>query len=197
VIFLIGYRGSGKTTVARLLAEALGWSWLDADEVLEQRHGKTIRQIFATEGEAAFRDKEEAILAELCKLERHVIATGGGVVLRESNRNRLKSSGRVVWLTADVETIHQRLQDDAITSERRPALTSSPARTEITDMLKQREPHYRECAKVIVSSVGRLPSEVVNEICESLPIHPDVPKTRGYVDGADCSSVEAHNGGVT
>jgi shikimate kinase len=171
VIFLIGYRGSGKTTVARLLAEALGWPWLDADEVLEQRHGKTIREIFATEGEAAFRDKEEAVLAELCMLERHVIATGGGVVLRESNRKRLKASGRVVWLTADVETIQSRLESDPATADRRPALTAGSAAEEIADLLRQRQPLYRECAQQFLSTVGQSPQDVVKAILRAESLH--------------------------
>src|SRR4051794_40923509 len=75
-IFLVGLRGSGKTTIARLLAERIGWNWTDADDVIEQRHGKTIRELFAEEGEASFRDKESKILVELCGLDRHVIATG-------------------------------------------------------------------------------------------------------------------------
>src|SRR5947208_11489758 len=89
VIFLVGYRGSGKTTVARALADRLGWTWADADVVLEARHGRSIRQIFAEEGEAGFRDKEAALLEDLCGLRRHVIATGGGIVLRPENRRRL------------------------------------------------------------------------------------------------------------
>jgi shikimate kinase len=164
VIFLIGYRATGKTTVARLLAEALGWPWLDADELLERRYDRTIRDIFATEGEQGFRDKEGAILGELCALNRHVVATGGGVVLRENNRARLRSSGWVVWLTAVAETIHRRLLGDATTWDRRPALTAAPAREEIGELLKQREPHYRSCAHLTVSTEGRSPAEVVAEI---------------------------------
>jgi shikimate kinase len=164
LIFLIGYRGTGKTTVARLLAEALGWPWLDSDEVLERKYGRTIRDIFATEGEQGFRDKEEAILGELWALGRHVIATGGGVVLREINRERLRASGCVVWLTAEAETIHRRLQGDATTWGRRPALTGAPALQEIGELLKQREPHYRSCAHLTVSTEGRSPAEVVAEI---------------------------------
>src|SRR5437667_12110745 len=81
-LFLIGYRGTGKTTVARILAEKIGWGWIDADAALEERYGRSIRRIFEEDGEAGFREKEMAILEELCRAHNHVIATGGGVVLR-------------------------------------------------------------------------------------------------------------------
>ena len=100
-LLLIGYRGTGKTTVARLLAERLGWQWLDADEELERRAGKTIAAIFADEGESAFRDLESQVLADLVQRDRHIIALGGGVVLRPENRALIKQAGTVVWLTAD------------------------------------------------------------------------------------------------
>jgi shikimate kinase len=163
LLFLIGPRGSGKSTVARLLARELGWDWLDADDVLEQRHGRSIRAIFETEGEASFRVKESAILAELCRLRRHVLATGGGGVLRPENRELLRRSGRVVWLTADVETLWQRLQGDEATAERRPAL-SVGGREEIAEIMRAREPFYRECADWIVETAGRSPAEIVAEI---------------------------------
>src|SRR5436190_14205402 len=108
-VFLVGPRGSGKTTVAALVAARLGWEHLDADAELERRFGRTVRAIFAEEGEAGFRDKEAAVLVDLCRLEEHVLATGGGVVLRPENRERLKSAGRVVWLTAAPETLAARL----------------------------------------------------------------------------------------
>jgi shikimate kinase len=168
VIFLIGYRGCGKTTVAKLLAVALGWSWLDADEVLERKHGRTIRDIFATEGEERFRDKEDAILADLCQLSRHVIATGGGVVLREQNRQRLRAAGCVVWLRAGADALHQRLQGDASTWDRRPALTAAPAREEIALLLRSREPHYDSCAHLTVCTEGRSPADVVKEVLKSV-----------------------------
>src|SRR5262245_13906122 len=107
-LFLIGYRGTGKSTVARLLAERVGWAYLDADAVLERRLGRSIRQIFAEDGEPAFREREAAVLAELCQCRQHVIATGGGVILRPENRERLKQAGRVVLLTADAEVIWRR-----------------------------------------------------------------------------------------
>jgi shikimate kinase len=163
LVFLIGPRGSGKSTVARLLARELGWDWLDADDVLEQRHGRSVRAIFAAEGEAGFRDKETALLEELCRLRRHVVATGGGVVLREGNRELLRRAGRVVWLTADIETLWQRLQDDAATAERRPAL-SVGGREEIAEIVHIREPFYRQCADFVVETGGRSPVEIAVEI---------------------------------
>jgi shikimate kinase len=163
LVFLVGARGSGKSTVARLLAHERGWNWLDADEELEKRHGQTIRALFAAEGEASFRDKEAIVLAELCRLRRHVVATGGGVVLRESNRRMLRSSGRVVWLTADVETLWRRVQGDETTAERRPPLTVG-GRAEIEEILRLREPLYRECADFTVDTKGRTANEIVGAI---------------------------------
>ncbi len=135
LLILIGPRGSGKSTVARILAEQLRWGWRDADDELEKRYGQSIRAIFASEGEAGFRDKEAAILTELCRLSRHVLATGGGVVLRETNRELLRASGRVIWLAADEETLWRRLQGDSATAERRPALTVG-GREEIAEVLR-------------------------------------------------------------
>src|SRR5262249_41268209 len=145
LLFLVGYRATGKSTVARLLAERLGWGWVDADDVLERRHGRTIRQIFAEEGEAGVRDKEDAVLEVLCRGERLVVATGGGVVLREANRKRLRAAGRVVWLTADAQTIWGRLQRDPATGERRPTLTVGGL-AEVEELLRVRAPLYAECA---------------------------------------------------
>lgn len=162
-VFLIGYRGTGKTTVARLLAARLGRPWLDADALLEERHGRTIRDIFATEGEAGFRDKESALLAELCGMHSHVIATGGGVILRPENRARLRAAGTVVWLTAEATTLWQRINGDATTAERRPNL-SQGGLVEVVELLRVREPLYRECAHLTVSSEGRSPEEVAEEI---------------------------------
>ncbi len=162
-IFLIGYRGSGKTTVARILAKQLECNWTDADTALEQRLGRSIRRIFADEGEGGFREKEAALLEELCRLEGHVVATGGGVILRENNRQRLRAAGRIVWLTADAPTLWQRLQADPTTSQSRPALTIGGL-AEIEELLRVREPLYRCCADLVVDTTGRSPEEVANVI---------------------------------
>ncbi len=163
LLALIGPRGSGKSTVARLLAEQLGWAWLDADDELEKRYGQSIRAIFSAEGEAGFRDREAAVLAELCRSPRHVLATGGGVVLRESNRALLRTAGRVVWLSGDVETLWRRVQGDDATAERRPALTVG-GREEIAEILRIREPLYRSCADLVVETADRAPAEIAAEI---------------------------------
>src|SRR4051812_7830484 len=97
-IALIGYRGTGKTAVAQQLALALGWDWVDADVEVELRSGKSIAAIFADDGEAAFRDLESAVLADLIDREQAVLALGGGVILREHNRELLRRAGLVVWL---------------------------------------------------------------------------------------------------
>lgn len=168
MIFLIGYRGTGKSTVARLLAEKLGWDWIDADALLEARQGRTVAQIFQEETETGFRNHEAELLAELCRLQKHVVATGGGVILRSSNRELLRQAGTVVWLSAEPATLWQRLQGDATTASRRPNLTVG-GQAEVEQLLKLREPHYRSCSHVSVSTEGRTPEQVAKLILTLLP----------------------------
>jgi shikimate kinase len=162
-IFLVGPRGAGKTSVARVLAGRLGWGCVDADAVLEAHYGRSIRAIFAEEGEAAFRDKEARMLEDICRKRRQVIATGGGVVLRAENRERLRAAGWVVWLTADAATLWQRLQEDATTADRRPNL-SGGGLDEVVEVLRLREPWYRCSADLVISTVGLTPEEVTGAI---------------------------------
>ena len=136
-LYLIGPRGSGKSTVGRLLAERLGWGFADADEVLETLAGCTIADIFRAEGEAGFREREADILRELAKRERHVIACGGGVILRPANRALLHSTGHCVWLTGDPKILCERLECDPSTGSRRPALTDLPGPAEIERILRR------------------------------------------------------------
>ena len=163
LLYLIGYRGTGKTTVGQLLAHRLGWDFVDADVHLEAKRGKTIKEIFASDGEASFRDSESATLRELSARARCVIATGGGIVLREKNAALLRTSGFVVWLTADASTLAQRIQADPTTTARRPNL-SMGGMAEIEELLRVREPFYRECADLEIDASGTSPESIVETI---------------------------------
>lgn len=163
-IFLIGYRGSGKTTVARLLAQALAWDWADADEYLEKKHDRTIREIFAEEGESGFRDKEQEVVAELCLRPRTVIATGGGVVLRPENRAHLRG-GFVVWLHAAAPVLFARMLQDVMTAQRRPSLITGGL-AEVEELLKVREPMYKACADLTIDTTTLSPEQVTAHILD-------------------------------
>jgi shikimate kinase len=165
ILFLIGPRGSGKSTVARLLAARLGWPSVDADEYLEGQAGCSVAELFASAGEAAFRDLESATLAEMCgRPGGQVVATGGGVVLRPQNRALLKQHGWAAWLTADAVTLRQRLAGDAATAARRPALQGTSAADEIEEVLRQRAALYRECADCVVITSDKSPAQVADEV---------------------------------
>jgi shikimate kinase len=169
-IFLIGYRGTGKSSVARELAQRLRYDWVDADDEIERRTGKTIAAIFAEEGESAFRALESQLILELCGLRRTVVALGGGAVLREENRQSIAGAGPVVWLTASVDAIQQRLADDRSTAGRRPNLTAAGGRAEIETLLAERTPLYRACATLEVDTEGRAPAEVADAIVSLLSV---------------------------
>ncbi|HEX7378207.1 MAG TPA: shikimate kinase [Pirellulales bacterium] len=167
-IVLIGYRGAGKSTVARHLALELAWDWVDADVEIELRAGKSIATIFADDGEACFRDWETSVLAELVTRERTVIAAGGGAVLREENRRLLKRCGQVIWLRAAPSTILSRMDADVTTASRRPRLTASSNEAEVPRLLAEREPLYRDCADLEVVTENKTPAEIASELGRQL-----------------------------
>ena len=161
-LYLVGYRGTGKTTVGRLLADALGRPFVDLDERIETDAGRSIAAIFADEGEAGFRDRETAALQAAVGVD-SIIATGGGIVLREGNRRLLKSTGFVVWLQALAEILWERIRADTLTAARRPNLTSGGL-GEIVELLAVRERFYREVADAVVDAGGASPEAVADAI---------------------------------
>jgi shikimate kinase len=164
-VTLIGYRGTGKSTVAALVAERLGCDWIDADAVLETRLGTTIAAVVRDRGEPAFRAAEAEILADLLGSFRGVLATGGGVVLRPENRTLLRTSGGpVVWLTAPADVIRGRLAADPTTRHRRPALTATDPLAEVEAALAARRPLYTECADVAFDTGAEPPAAVTERI---------------------------------
>ncbi len=168
LLTLIGYRATGKTTLAKLLAQRLGCDWIDADVEIERRAGKSIARIFAEDGEPAFRDLEARVIADLCRRPNLVLAAGGGAPLREESRRAMRASGKVVWLKAAPETIHRRMTADATTPDRRPSLTEYDPIREIVELLERREPIYRETAHLELDTEGRSPEELADAILARL-----------------------------
>lgn len=151
-IFIVGMMGSGKSTVGRRLADLMGLDFVDADGVIEERAGADISWIFDVEGEDGFRHREEQVLDGLSQRRGIVLATGGGAVLREANRRRLRERGVVVYLRGSVDIIVARTRHD----RRRPLLQGLgqgvDVRERLADLLAQRTPLYEEVAHVVVDT---------------------------------------------
>jgi shikimate kinase len=147
-LFLVGLPGAGKSTLGRQLARRLIKRFVDADMELENRLGVSIPTIFEIEGEAGFRDREEATLAELTQLADVVLSTGGGAVLRPANRLRLKENGTVVYLHADPAVLWERVRH----SRNRPLLQTSDPRNRLATLYDERDALYREVADHVIES---------------------------------------------
>ncbi len=160
-VVLVGMMGVGKTTVARVLSERLSRPLLDSDTIIEARTKRTVREIFSTDGEPAFRALETEVLREaLASPSPSIIAAAGGVVLSSTNRELLKTSGaRVVWLCADPATLVERVRGGG----HRPLLDQDPAGT-LQRMFTEREAFYREVADAIVLVDNRSVGEVVEAV---------------------------------
>lgn len=164
VITLIGYRGSGKSSVAEPLAARLDWDWMDADTELERRIGCSIRQLFETDGEARFRELEREVLVDLVQRDKLIIAAGGGAVLNADTRADFLASGPVVWLKAPADVLADRINRDPITGEQRPTLTDSGGSNQIREHLAQRELLYAESATLTVDTADKTIDSIVSEI---------------------------------
>ncbi|MBK9178376.1 MAG: shikimate kinase [Acidimicrobiales bacterium] len=152
--------GSGKTTVGARVAERLGWPFVDSDADVEARTGRTVREIFEAEGEAAYRVLESEVLAAaLARSEPAVIAAAGGAVLDPANRDRIRAAGVVVWLQADPEVLAARVGG----ADHRPLLADDPAGT-LARLAEARQPLYGAVADVVVGVAGRSVDEIVAEV---------------------------------
>jgi shikimate kinase len=169
-IYLVGFSGSGKSTVGRRLARQLRYAFVDTDEIIERQSGRSIAAIFDEEGEPAFRAWERKVVVSLAPVTtgRTVIALGGGALLDARNRRAVLSSGLVVYLSCSVRELARRLQAQPM----RPLLTSqrpSPSSrrdclmARIKSLLKRREKHYRK-AHFRISTAGKVPSEVSRQL---------------------------------
>ena len=163
-LYLIGMMGAGKTTVGQLLANYLGYRFLDTDDIITQSAGRSINQLFAEEGEAAFRQLESDVLAQVCAYTRLTIATGGGIVLRTDNWSYLHH-GLVVWLDVPVELLYTRLAEDTT----RPLLQDADPQGKLRSLLEERTPLYSQADLKITITAEETPEEIAHRVMEAIP----------------------------
>lgn len=159
-LFLVGPMGAGKSTIGRQLAKSLSRTFLDSDKEVEDRTGVGIPLIFELEGEAGFRARERAVIDDLSQRSDIVLATGGGAVLDADNRHHLHSRGQVIYLRTSVDQQLARTARD----RNRPLLQTDDPRTRLEELMRTREPLYREVAHHVVDTDGRRVREVVEDI---------------------------------
>ena len=159
-IFLVGLMGAGKTTLGRQMAKRLGREFLDTDHEIERRTGVKIHLIFDIEGEQGFRDRETQMLAETSQRTGMVVATGGGIVLREENRDRLKNGGLVVYLHAKPQVLHERTRHD----HNRPLLQVPDPLKKLEELYSTRDPLYREVADIVVTSHSASVAQMLRQL---------------------------------
>ena len=163
-IFLVGPMGAGKTTIGKQLAETLSMEFMDSDHEIESRTGVTIPHIFDVEGEEGFRRREEAMIDELTQKQNLVLATGGGAVIREINRQHLENRGTVIYLHASIDQLLERTSRD----KNRPLLQTENPRAKLEELMAVREPLYRQIADIVIDTEQQPVTRVVKRIEQKL-----------------------------
>ncbi|MFA5878686.1 MAG: shikimate kinase [Candidatus Margulisiibacteriota bacterium] len=159
-IILIGFMGSGKSTIAKELAKSLDWHWLDIDHLIEDKFQCNITDLFKTKGAHFFREQETQILKDLLKKTKTVISTGGGIILKPENHQYLKKLGTIIWLKVNPDTILQRLKNN----KTRPLLETKNKEAVINNLLKERIPLYQNITDLEIETDNKGVSEIVIEI---------------------------------
>jgi shikimate kinase len=177
-IILIGYRGSGKTSVGRELARLLDRPLFDSDRMVFAKTGRTVREIVEGRGWPAFREAEKSVIAELASLDQAVISLGGGAVMDSDNISVLEERGTFVWLKADSRTLADRMKNEQNGNGQRPSLTGAGTLEEIERVLAERLPVYRAVADLAVDTSGKFPADIAAEIAEALVEGPEEHQAR-------------------
>jgi len=167
-IILIGYRCSGKTSVGKRLARELAWEFVDTDDWLMEKAGRSVRNIVEGDGWEGFRQMEKDAILAVCGRKNAVIATGGGAVLDPANVAAMEKSGRVVWLKVSPQIVRQRMIRDENTDDLRPALTSKGLYDEIVDVLKERAPLYEQAMDISIDTDDKGIEEIVDLIIQDV-----------------------------
>jgi shikimate kinase len=168
-IYLNGFMGAGKTEVGSLLSKRLGWKWIDIDDQIQWKTGKSISELFDTKGEVYFRDLESEIIFETSFAQKCVVSLGGGSCIRSKNHQRLKESGILIYLYADIATLLRRIYADHKT---RPLLKSDhlqEVQRRAQALFEQRKNIYED-SYIQLNTVGKRPQDLVDQILEVLMI---------------------------
>ena len=163
-VYLIGMMGAGKSTVGKLIAQQLGYQFFDTDELISQVAGKSINEIFATSGEEAFRDLETQVISEICAYKNLVVATGGGMIIRQKNWSYLQH-GVVVWLDVPVEELYSRLKEDTT----RPLLRDPDPLGKLNSILSDRLEMYAQADVRIKVAIDETPERLAARVLEEIP----------------------------
>ncbi|MEI7589848.1 MAG: shikimate kinase [Deltaproteobacteria bacterium] len=170
LVFIVGYRGVGKTTVGTTLAQMLAVPFYDVDKMVEECARKTISEIVAQDGWKAFREQEKEIIKKVSRQSEGVVSTGGGAITDEENIKCIKTAGAVVWLKADITTIVTRIKNDVTSVSGRPSLSNDDLYAETGKLLTQREPIYQSIAEITVTTVDKNITTIVEEIYKQISL---------------------------